>query len=242
LPSRGDDSYSNAVIRRILQVLAESGPLNKTRLAGKAGINYGACTKYLQQLVRLQWAETEKSQEDSELVSITTEGLASLSKLQDEKIPSASPSSLQRSGSISRANVSAAVEASTRRARANPMNIIIVDDDERSLITYAAYLEQVKDYRVRTFSDSRKALEFLTLHPNSYDLIMLDIRMPGMSGLRLFQGIRASNPNAKVIFLSSLDAGPELSEIFSDATQPSTFLRKPVTRSRFLEAISRARS
>jgi DNA-binding NarL/FixJ family response regulator len=60
--------------------------------------------------------------------------------------------------------------------------------------------------------------------------------MPQMSGLRLYQGIKASNPNVKVIFLSSLDASPELTEIFPEIREGQV-LRKPVSRNDFIGTI-----
>lgn len=242
LPRISGDSYSNSVTKRILQVLADSGPLKRTQLAGKAGVNYGTCMKYIEFLLKLQWVEVVQNQDNGELVSISNEGIANLRKLQNEnKLTPSVLASPQFSPSSSGQRVSATGENLIKmRSTTTAKNIVIVDDDENSLITYAAFLEQNRDYIVRTFSDSRKALEYLTVHPSSYDLVLLDIRMPGMSGLRLFQGIKASNPNARVIFLSSLDAAPELSDIFSDAKQSSMLLRKPVTRDSFLEAVSKA--
>lgn len=91
-------------------------------------------------------------------------------------------------------------------------------------------------FKVRTFSDSAKAFEFLALHPKSYDVIILDIRMPKMSGLKLYQAIKLFNSNAKVIFLSSLDAIPELTEMFPELGTRQ-LLRKPVSRNELVQAI-----
>jgi len=240
MPRQSGDSYSNEVIRRMLQVLTDHGLLKKTRLAGKAGINYGTCKKYLHLLKRLQWVETVHDKENGELVSISSDGILILRKLQNEKILATdmSSSSLHpQQDTLERRSSTTGHRLSTMAARRKAKNIVIVDDNENTLLTYRLFLETLKDYRVRTFSDPKKALEFLILHPNSYDLVLLDIRMPGMSGLRLFQGIKASNPNARIIFLSSLDAAPELVEIFREV-KPNQFLRKPISRDEFIEAVS----
>jgi DNA-binding NtrC family response regulator len=121
--------------------------------------------------------------------------------------------------------------------------VVIIDDDEDALETYSAFLENDKTLEVLTFSSAKKAIEYITLHPNSSDLIILDIRMPGMSGLRLFQAVKAISPTTTIIFLSSLDAAPELSELFSDPKLGNrNFLRKPVSRANFIETVSRAMS
>jgi CheY-like chemotaxis protein len=129
-------------------------------------------------------------------------------------------------------------KGSTMRRR---KKIVIIDDDENSLFTYGSFLENDKSLKVLTFSDPRKALEYLTTHPNSTDLILLDIRMPGMSGLRVYQGVKALDPKANIIFLSSLDAAPELGDLLSNATlDNSRFLRKPVKRGDFFAAVQKA--
>jgi DNA-binding NtrC family response regulator len=131
--------------------------------------------------------------------------------------------------------------AHNQPVRNNQKNIVIVDDDESTLTMYESFLVHSSNstFKVKTFSQPHQALRYLIDHPESYDLVVIDIRMPKMSGFRLFQGLKAANPHAKVIFLSSLDAAPELLEIFPDI-KPSQFIRKPVDRNRLIRAISEA--
>ena len=103
-----------------------------------------------------------------------------------------------------------------------------------------SFLEHYRSsFKVKTFSRPEQALRFLIDHPDSYDLVVLDIRMPIMSGFRVFQGLKAANPNAKVIFMTSLDIGPELLDIFPDI-KPNQFIRKPVDQNEFIRIISEA--
>jgi len=138
---------------------------------------------------------------------------------------------------VKTAGMSAKRSTGSRRRK----KIVIIDDDENALFTYGSFLENDKSLKVVTFSDPRKALEYLTTHPNSTDLILLDIRMPGMSGLRVYQGVKALDPKANIIFLSSLDAAPELGDLLSSATlDNSRFMRKPVKRGDFIAAVQKA--
>jgi CheY-like chemotaxis protein/predicted transcriptional regulator len=119
--------------------------------------------------------------------------------------------------------------------------ILIIDDDENALFTYSSFLEGDKSLQTKTFSDPRKALAYLTTHPSSADLILLDIRMPSMSGLRVYQSVKALDPNANIIFLSSLDAAPELGDLLSDVKLDNNrFMKKPVRRSDFIAAVQKA--
>lgn len=125
--------------------------------------------------------------------------------------------------------------------RADRKSIVIIDDDENALVTYKSFLENEDGLDVRTFSRSKDALEYLTLNADSSDLVLLDIRMPEISGLRIYQAARALNPNVPIIFLSSIDAAPEVSELFADRKPGSkNFLRKPVSRANFIETVRRA--
>jgi CheY-like chemotaxis protein/predicted transcriptional regulator len=235
------DSFSNAVIKRILQVLIENGQLKKTQLAGKAGINYAMCLKYINFLSRLQWIELTKDANGAQLVTISMDGIANLKRLEGENKSTLTLSAPSLASARTGPARSTLRQAETIKSISHKgKRVVIVDDDENALVTYTSFLEH-SDFKVMAFSNSRKAFEFLTLHPNSYDLIILDIRMPGMSGLRLFQGIKASNQNAKVIFVSSLDAAQELLDIYPDIKQEH-FLSKPVSRTKLLGTVSTALS
>ncbi|MDQ4102136.1 MAG: response regulator [Thermoproteota archaeon] len=238
MPKRDGDSFSKEVIVRILQILLENGKLRKSHLAGKTRTNYQMCVKYLSFLDRLQWIEIIRDSNNFEFVSITSEGTDNLIKLKNEQkntvmSHSILPAPEAKSKSISY-SVATADSESTRH-KLHKKKIIIIDDDEDILATYKAFLNN-GNFRIRTFSDSAKAFEFLALHPRSYDVIVLDIRMPKMSGLKLYQAIKLSNSTAKVIFLSSLDAIPELTEMFPELGK-SQLLRKPVSRKELIEAI-----
>jgi two-component system catabolic regulation response regulator CreB/two-component system response regulator ChvI len=245
---RSGNSFSSKVIKRLLQALIETGPLRKTRLSGKAGINYEMCIKYVSFLMMLNWVEIIKRVDGTEHVSITSEGIEHLRKLQGES----SMKGLDiktNTNNISLQTLKGSSNSSTQTKtvhehlpKGKQKNIVIIDDDESSLTTYESFLEHYKsNFKIRTFSQPDKALRFLIDHPDSYDLVVLDIRMPKMSGFRLFQGLKAANPNAKVIFMTSLDIGPELLDIFPDI-KPNQFIRKPVDRNEFVRIISAASS
>jgi two-component system, OmpR family, response regulator ChvI len=242
---RSGNSFSSNVIKRLLQALIETGPLGKTRLSGKAGINYEMCIKYVSFLMMLNWVEIVKRDDGAECVSITSDGIEHLRKLQGESsrkvldietnINNISVQSIKGSGSSTQTKT-----AHEHLPKGKQKNVVIVDDDESSLTTYESFLEHYRSrFKIRTFSQPDEALRFLIDQPDSYDLVVLDIRMPKMSGFRLFQGLKAANPNAKVLFLTSLDAGPELLDFFPDI-KPNQFIRKPVDRKEFIRIISEA--
>ena len=81
--------------------------------------------------------------------------------------------------------------------------IAVIDDDPIQLSLLSVWLEA--DYRLITFEDPLKALSFLATQ--TVDLIICDIKMPGLDGLSLRQRLLASGRNQTVpfLFLSALD-------------------------------------
>jgi DNA-binding NtrC family response regulator len=74
---------------------------------------------------------------------------------------------------------------------------LLVADDEKSLRDlYQIELEE-EGYQVDTAASATEVLELL--EQNKYDLIVLDIRMPGMSGIDLLQKIMARDKRQPVI-------------------------------------------
>jgi len=83
-----------------------------------------------------------------------------------------------------------------------------------------------------------KALNYFSqIDPYYYDLIVMDVRMPGMNGIQLYSKIKIMNPDIKVLFLSALDAVEELLSIFPEV-KPSEIIRKPIESKDLLSKIN----
>jgi DNA-binding response OmpR family regulator len=85
----------------------------------------------------------------------------------------------------------------------SPVNILVVDDEilSRRAVTYA--LEKA-NLKAASVEEPQVALNLAS--ENVYDLIFLDVQMPGMDGFELCTKIRAlpNNKNTPVIFVTSL--------------------------------------
>jgi DNA-binding LytR/AlgR family response regulator len=113
------------------------------------------------------------------------------------------------------------------------MNCIIVDDNKMARMTMKQLVSQVKDLRlVHECADAMEA--YNTINKEEIDLILLDIEMPGMTGLELIRNLGAKRP--LIIFTTAkTDYAVEAFEL-----NVVDYLVKPVTPARFLQAVERA--
>jgi two-component system, OmpR family, response regulator ChvI len=120
-----------------------------------------------------------------------------------------------------------------------PATIMIVDDEPDILLTYKTYLHSA-GYNVDSFTDPIEALtHFANADPNTYNLVLMDIRMPNLNGLQLYYRLKAINPNIKVLFVSALDAAQEMVSVLPDIGLDDV-IRKPVDNDQFLSKVKSA--
>ena len=92
---------------------------------------------------------------------------------------------------------------------------------------------QESGYQCVTAHDVGHAMEVLASH--AFDLVLLDMMMPGRSGLHLFDHLRLSNSNIAVVFLTvRSDLRPPTEQMLSGAYD---FLEKPVSLSHMCQVI-----
>jgi len=94
-------------------------------------------------------------------------------------------------------------------------NILVIDDDE---IVCSLFKDTLEDagHRITTINESSKGLELVK--SQDYDLVFLDLKMPGIDGAELFRQIRVTKPELPVtiitgypdsdLMMSALEYGP----------------------------------
>lgn len=86
------------------------------------------------------------------------------------------------------------------------MSQILIADDEKSMRDFLKILLKKEGHQVTTAKDAQEALEAVKTAP--FDLVITDIRMPGMSGLELLEEIKEYNIDLPVIMITAF-ASPD---------------------------------
>lgn len=81
------------------------------------------------------------------------------------------------------------------------MNILLLEDDYDYNISISEYLQSL-DYCIDSYDNGNEAYE--AIYDKTYHLLILDIRVPGLSGYEIVQKLKDDNKNIPVIFITSL--------------------------------------
>ncbi|MBX9783497.1 MAG: LytTR family DNA-binding domain-containing protein [Chitinophagaceae bacterium] len=114
------------------------------------------------------------------------------------------------------------------------MNCLIIDDNKMARMAMKQLAGEIKDLTVAgECASATDAYNFLQNEP--VDLLLLDIEMPGMTGLELTKNLGAKKP--VIIFTTSkTEYAAEAFEL-----NVADYIVKPVTPARFIQAIDKAR-
>jgi len=124
------------------------------------------------------------------------------------------------------------VAASSRRIR-----IMAVDDEEDILIIIKRQL-QLQDFDVDTYDNPARALS--EYRPDRYDLVILDIRMPGMDGFELYRNIRNRDSKVKVCFLTAFETyRARFKELFPELDEVKCYIKKPVSAAELVNHVQK---
>lgn len=93
---------------------------------------------------------------------------------------------------------------SVKPAPAILVPVVLVVDDDINLVKVVEYNLTEEGYKVLTASSGEQGLEILL--ENHVDLVLTDIRMPGMDGMEFLRRIQAQWPNMQVILVTAFAA------------------------------------
>ena len=111
------------------------------------------------------------------------------------------------------------------------IKILLVDDEKQFVDTLSERLE-MRGFTARVAYDGPQALEMVKMPT---DVIVLDLRMPGMDGFEVLRAVKKSNPDVQVIILTG--HGGDAEEKTAYRMGAYSFLRKPMDIDDLLSSI-----
>ena len=106
------------------------------------------------------------------------------------------------------------------------MNRILIVDDEPDITLSFKMILEGNGFKVDTYNDPFHATR--NFKAGSYDLVILDIRMPKMDGFQLYEELKKIDEKIKVVFITAFDINYEGLRKMYPELRIDSFVRKPV--------------
>ena len=81
----------------------------------------------------------------------------------------------------------------------NPIHVLIVDDEGQFVDAVVERL-RLRGFDADGVTSGRDAMELL--HQRSYDVVLLDVKMPGLGGLEVIREVKEKWPGLRVVLLT----------------------------------------
>jgi len=119
---------------------------------------------------------------------------------------------------------------------ARTYNILIVDDEQSVVFLLKEELTEMEKYNIATAYDGAEAINLLQSQP--FDVVLLDVKMPRVSGIEVLKYVREQHPTTIVIMLTNFaDVKTAIETMKLGAYD---FVNKPYEREELLATIDRA--
>ncbi len=104
---------------------------------------------------------------------------------------------------------------------------ILAVDDELDILNLIKQSLDMNGFKVCTFTDALAALEHFKSNSRYYDIVISDIRMPGMNGYEFIKHVKNTNSKVKAVLMSAFEINNnEFHNILPDI-KVNAFLQKP---------------
>jgi two-component system OmpR family response regulator/two-component system alkaline phosphatase synthesis response regulator PhoP len=109
---------------------------------------------------------------------------------------------------------------------------VLVVEDEESIRDLVCFHLDLAGYRTRSVADGREAL--VTMSRDPFDLVVLDLNLPGLDGLSLCRAIRREGPNQDVPILMLTARREESDKVLGLESGADDYLTKPFSVREFV--------
>ncbi|MBN2799336.1 MAG: sigma-54-dependent Fis family transcriptional regulator [Deltaproteobacteria bacterium] len=113
--------------------------------------------------------------------------------------------------------------------------VLVVDDDPSNLSTLTRILVR-EGYEVRSADNGREAL--VALRDAAVDLVLTDLKMPGMTGHELLRAVKKLSPSVEVVVMTAYGTVETAVEAMKEGAYD--FVAKPLKRAELLKVLEKA--
>jgi nitrogen-specific signal transduction histidine kinase/ActR/RegA family two-component response regulator len=115
---------------------------------------------------------------------------------------------------------------------------VLVVDDEQVIREYVGRVMGALGYDVVACSDGIEAEKYFRKHHREIDLVILDLTMPRKAGVETFAGLRAIDPDARIVISSGFSADERIRRLRKEGAVG--FLQKPFRATELAELVARS--
>ena len=116
-----------------------------------------------------------------------------------------------------------------------PEKILVIDDELDMLALLRMIIEDNTDYGVETTNNPSEGLKMII--QEDYDLVISDLKMPGMDALELFDEVKEIKPDLPMIIITAYGSLETAEEAMKKGV--ADFITKPFRKDNILFTINR---
>ncbi len=114
-------------------------------------------------------------------------------------------------------------------------NILVVDDDMSVRTIFSSILRK-EGYRVTAVKDGYEAIK--AVNQESFNLALVDLRMPGLDGIQVLEKIKSTRPQTRVIIYTGFGSLEDETEAISKGA--TDYLTKPFSANELRVGVKKA--
>jgi DNA-binding NtrC family response regulator len=119
------------------------------------------------------------------------------------------------------------------------MNVVAIDDEPGILFVLSKLFTKM-GWKILTFDDEYKALDFIYTTNDKIDMILLDFDLRHTTGVEIFKKIREKNPKQPIIIISGRHDPQQIDYLNKEGL--NGFVQKPFVFAELRESISKVLS
>lgn len=133
---------------------------------------------------------------------------------------------------MERKDFSVPLQMRERQPLIEMLSLLLVEDDNRTRDLFSQFFH-MKGYQVHEARNGEEAVDMACRQ--SFDLVLMDVKMPRVDGLEAFHRIRQVSPSSKVLLMTGFGMSEELESLLKEPTV--AYVHKPCTFDQLLTVI-----